>query len=214
MRISDWSSDVCSSDIPVGCVVENAADASCLAAVVNEEVLVAPLLEARVEVGGVAVAGVLQGGVEVRRVLLDRIHRIEIGAAAEPRLGGDDVAGIHVYRRHQGRAQVRHQRDPAGPEPRVLLGAGDLPRELRRKAAEHRGDVHADLLEHAPAQRRHDAAAALAAASIGALPGLALEAAGRDLRSDEHTSELQSLMRISYAGFCLKKKKQQQYTPQ
>src|SRR3546814_10170746 len=26
------------------------------------------------------------------------------------------------------------------------------------------------------------------------------------LRSEEHTSELQSLMRISYAGFCLKKK--------
>src|SRR3546814_3298697 len=31
-------------------------------------------------------------------------------------------------------------------------------------------------------------------------------------RSEEHTSELQSLMRISYAVFCLKKKKtQQQY---
>src|SRR3546814_3839563 len=28
-------------------------------------------------------------------------------------------------------------------------------------------------------------------------------------RSEEHTSELQSLMRISYAGFCLKKKIQQ-----
>src|SRR3546814_4861359 len=28
------------------------------------------------------------------------------------------------------------------------------------------------------------------------------------LRSEEHTSELQSLMRISYAVFCLKKKKQ------
>src|SRR3546814_9512334 len=27
-------------------------------------------------------------------------------------------------------------------------------------------------------------------------------------RSEEHTSELQSLMRISYAGFCLKKKNQ------
>src|SRR3546814_7197663 len=27
-----------------------------------------------------------------------------------------------------------------------------------------------------------------------------------DLRSEEHTSELQSLMRISYAVFCLKKK--------
>src|SRR3546814_3273864 len=33
-------------------------------------------------------------------------------------------------------------------------------------------------------------------------------------RSEEHTSELQSLMRISYAVFCLKKKKhtQSQYT--
>src|SRR3546814_2233590 len=32
-------------------------------------------------------------------------------------------------------------------------------------------------------------------------------AAGRTPRSEEHTSELQSLMRISYAVFCLKKKK-------
>src|SRR3546814_5157256 len=31
----------------------------------------------------------------------------------------------------------------------------------------------------------------------------------RHARSEEHTSELQSLMRISYAVFCLKKKKQQ-----
>src|SRR3546814_3381658 len=37
---------------------------------------------------------------------------------------------------------------------------------------------------------------------------LHLEAAIPDLRSEEHTSELQSLMRISYAVFCLKKKKQ------
>src|SRR3546814_6598233 len=32
------------------------------------------------------------------------------------------------------------------------------------------------------------------------------------LRSEEHTSELQSLMRISYAVFCLKKKKEYNYT--
>src|SRR3546814_5296600 len=32
-----------------------------------------------------------------------------------------------------------------------------------------------------------------------------------DERSEEHTSELQSLMRISYAVFCLKKKKYKQY---
>src|SRR3546814_6342875 len=33
------------------------------------------------------------------------------------------------------------------------------------------------------------------------------EARGPAPRSEEHTSELQSLMRISYAVFCLKKKK-------
>src|SRR3546814_10167226 len=33
-------------------------------------------------------------------------------------------------------------------------------------------------------------------------------------RSEEHTSELQSLMRISYAVFCLKKKKKQTNTKQ
>src|SRR3546814_9792555 len=32
---------------------------------------------------------------------------------------------------------------------------------------------------------------------------------GAVIRSEEHTSELQSLMRISYAVFCLKKKKKQ-----
>src|SRR3546814_10804347 len=32
-------------------------------------------------------------------------------------------------------------------------------------------------------------------------------------RSEEHTSELQSLMRISYDVFCLKKKKKQKKTP-
>src|SRR3546814_2509915 len=33
-------------------------------------------------------------------------------------------------------------------------------------------------------------------------------------RSEDHTSEIQSLMRISYAVFCLKKKKTQHVTPQ
>src|SRR3546814_8476489 len=48
--------------------------------------------------------------------------------------------------------------------------------------------------------------AALAGAAFSALGFLA----GRE-RSEEHTSELQSLMRISYAVFCLKKKKTEQH---
>src|SRR3546814_8362818 len=39
---------------------------------------------------------------------------------------------------------------------------------------------------------------------------LCLQSAIVDQRSEEHTSELQSLMRISYAVFCLKKKKYRQ----
>src|SRR3546814_9891620 len=37
---------------------------------------------------------------------------------------------------------------------------------------------------------------------------MARRVSGARTRSEEHTSELQSLMRISYAVFCLKKKKQ------
>src|SRR3546814_9523930 len=39
-------------------------------------------------------------------------------------------------------------------------------------------------------------------------PGDLLEQPERHLRSEEHTSDLQSLMRSSYAVFCLKKKTQ------
>src|SRR3546814_9967447 len=47
-------------------------------------------------------------------------------------------------------------------------------------------------------------------AELGRMRGVLPEGAAMTLsvaRSEEHTSELQSLMRISYAVFCLKKKK-------
>src|SRR3546814_9712401 len=51
-----------------------------------------------------------------------------------------------------------------------------------------------------------------APAACGRKAVLAPRVAGRTspsrIRSEEHTSELQSLMRTSYAVFCLKKKKQ------
>src|SRR3546814_7173802 len=40
----------------------------------------------------------------------------------------------------------------------------------------------------------------------GALNGVRIDLTSAVMRSEEHTSELQSLMRISYADFCLKKK--------
>src|SRR3546814_8217969 len=56
------------------------------------------------------------------------------------------------------------------------------------------GDLDVHVAERLGAQHRH---------------ALALEAELLVRRSEEHTSELQSLMRISYAVFCLKKKKHQ-----
>src|SRR3546814_6197054 len=46
-----------------------------------------------------------------------------------------------------------------------------------------------------------------ALAPPGAAEMYGLKTLVEDIRSEEHTSELQSLMRISYAVFCLKKKK-------
>src|SRR3546814_4659281 len=43
--------------------------------------------------------------------------------------------------------------------------------------------------------------------SAGITGGTTIQLPDGELRSEEHTSELQSLMRLSYAVFCLKKKK-------
>src|SRR3546814_4311195 len=47
------------------------------------------------------------------------------------------------------------------------------------------------------------------AAFVSTSPPASTRAASSKRRSEEHTSELQSLMRISYAVFCLKKKQKQ-----
>src|SRR3546814_6606058 len=71
----------------------------------------------------------------------------------------------------------------------------------------HRGRGLRHLVSGSADAVRHSARRLLAAAGAGRArgpDGRAAPAAAR--RSEEHTSELQSLMRISYAVFCLKKK--------
>src|SRR3546814_6179314 len=58
---------------------------------------------------------------------------------------------------------------------------------------------------HRPRHRREPGGDPDGRALLGARSDCDGEDRGAD-RSEEHTSELQSLMRISYAGFCLKKK--------
>src|SRR3546814_1773830 len=58
---------------------------------------------------------------------------------------------------------------------------------------------------------RPSAASAIASSAARSSPmRWAMAGVATPNRSEEHTSELQSLMRISYAVFCLKKKKQNQ----
>src|SRR5258708_3595067 len=76
-------------------VEEDAADAARLAAMGKIEIVVAPLLEARVVAGVVAAAGGSKRLVKHRGVALVRHHRRQIGAAAEPALGGEDVPRVH-----------------------------------------------------------------------------------------------------------------------
>src|SRR3546814_4074420 len=68
------------------------------------------------------------------------------------------------------------------------------------------GDVRAfsEILELGTAERRADFKGRLDRVNALVLAYSELEV---PVRSEEHTSELQSLMRISYAVFCLKKKK-------
>src|SRR3546814_6282655 len=72
------------------------------------------------------------------------------------------------------------------------------------KAVEHRADAPAILM-----MVTNEPELAYLRAGPGTAPAGAIQPT---LRSEEHTSELQSLMRNSYAVFCLKKKKKQQRT--
>src|SRR3546814_1684385 len=73
----------------------------------------------------------------------------------------------------------------------------------------HGGDHYAKALA-IQAEKVHDSSKTPSARLLQALrdQNLSLHDYSLKRRSEEHTSELQSLMRISYAVFCLKKKKQ------
>src|SRR3546814_3186576 len=154
MCISDWSSDVCSSDLPE------------VAELVDDE-------------GEPPSAGILD-------------HVPDQAGLAGPEEAGDDgrgdLGGSGGGLRHAGLRDTGYG-SGSGERPNCTRGvAGETPRSC-----------------HTPGWN-------------GRRPAAGLLARGSRLRvafprSEEHTSELQSLMRISYAVFCLKKKKPQHHKP-
>src|SRR3546814_10203306 len=97
----------------------------------------------------------------------------------------------------------RVARQAGAPVPRPRAGSG--PGEVAIRAARVRVLFQSPF----PALANLAVASLLGMVAWGHLPAGILAAW---LRSEEHTSELQSLMRISYAVFCLKKKKKKNNT--
>src|SRR3546814_3570010 len=116
----------------------------------------------------------------------------------------DPRRGQVLEREHLGRNRAEHRTRAAVLVERVdaeARQAGDLEREVDLEellvvaALLVRHDVVHQRMDLLVVQRRDVDAA-----------HVAVDADHRRQRSEEHTSELQSLMRISYAVFCLKKK--------
>src|SRR3546814_2394825 len=93
----------------------------------------------------------------------------------------------------------------------LAVGAAKLdPHRLDKSARRHRAEARDNHVARDPLVavrrfERHPAVLDQPGLGFGADINRAILARVHQVRSDEHTSELQSLMRISYAVFCLKK---------
>src|SRR3546814_782652 len=170
MRISDWSSDVCSSDL-------------------------AQAAPYRQHQHGVARQREIKAEAAQNRGWRD--HPDQWGAERAMAVGVPPAQDQHRKRYHEKRkerARIRNVRKLADREERGGDGdekAGDRGHDVRRLPF----GVNVRQFFGQQAVARHDEEDA----------GLAEH--HHQNRSEEHTSELQSLMRISYAVFCLKKTK-------
>src|SRR3546814_686778 len=196
MRISDWSSDVCSSDL--------------LGHGGRPPATVASHRAARGVTGGECGVNRGQTRLNIRR---------HFARASRP------AHAAHASHRQRGgmndRSSDRDQRDPYQWDV-VVVGASFSGAACALAA--RRAGLRVCVLERKrdPGIRLHTTGIIVGEAAEGTPLGLMPAALSRrvegvrlyapnlrslSLRSEEHTSELQSLMRISYAVFCLKKKK-------
>src|SRR3546814_9135255 len=103
----------------------------------------------------------------------------------------EGAARLRPARRGDEAAPVGGKQTLAPPHAVILIEQPE-PREIARAG---------------PDLARQDIIAVLVMLGKGPRHAEPVEEGGGVERSEEHTSELQSLMRISYAVFCLKKKK-------
>ena len=157
-------------EMPFEVIEEYPADSARDLAVGKPEILLRPFGKTRIEGRVVSGAGGAQPGVKGLGVRGISDRRVEVGAAAEPALGGGQEAGVHMHRGDMRIGHVRDQADAGGEEARVGFGAVDLAREFLRERAADGRDIDPDLFEHAAVHLAADSAAAGFAGRIVAVP--------------------------------------------
>src|SRR3546814_1167629 len=103
---------------------------------------------------------------------------------------------------------ANHIKDLVDPDANIIWGSAfnnDLEGKIRVSVVATGIDADAASIQAAPAKVFAFPTAARGAEAPRPMP--VPEPVIEPERSEEHTSELQSLMRLSYAVFCLKKKK-------
>src|SRR3546814_10473913 len=163
MRISVWSSDVCSSDLPLDPAGE------------REQ------------------AGAERGG----HARDERVETEDVDARPDGSVRALAEQGDEQRRQAEGFAAVVIDEREGEPGDGVDGIGRQRPVQEHRRHGEGRGGVAAGF---AP---QHRGRLVEMAQGLGCAP---------EKRSEEHTSELQSLMRSSYAVFCLKKNTNMKYT--
>src|SRR3546814_3339305 len=154
MRISDWSSDVCSSDL-------------------KPDIVRYPR-QAFVEVNGTGTLNLIEAAVATGNDRFLFTSTTSLMVRADVRAGADEAGAWWMD-------------EDFGPiEPRNIYGITKLAAEQAVKLVHREQGINVAILRTGRFFPEDDDTHAV--------------------RSEEHTSELQSLMRISYAVFCLKKK--------
>src|SRR3546814_434116 len=202
MRISDWSSDVCSSDLILGDLVRASREGQ----IERRDVLNTAWL--LLVAGHDTTANMIGLGMLTLLEHPDQLAQLQ----AEPALIPDAIEELLRYLTvvHLIILRIATEDIEIGGVT-IPAGEGIIPLNF----AANRDDGHFPDAAKFDIRRRprdHVAFGYGVHQCIGqALARIELQIVFETLlRSEEHTSELQSLMRISYAVFCLKKKKTQQ----
>ena len=165
-------------------VEEDPADSARLVAVLEEEVFVAPALEARMEVSAERVERRLAGAMEMHAVFVEAVVRRQVHAAAEPEhgrfalSGGHEAAHVHVHGGHVGIARMQHERNAHGLESATGEFGAHRARRGREPGAADMRERDAAALEQAAVLDDARVAAATAerrGSAFGALPPVAAE---------------------------------------